>query len=98
MQGVKDLCSLLDLFENRGVGLVSVAESLDYGLGRRTPGDHHHGGGLAVGAGSDRGTDAGRAAPQAHAPKTGSPSSGRLRAVFRRNGTEKVHVWYRNTP
>ena len=26
---VKDLCSLLELFEKRGVGLVSLAESLD---------------------------------------------------------------------
>jgi len=28
-RSVKDLCSLLELFEKRGVGLVSVAESLD---------------------------------------------------------------------
>jgi len=27
--------------------------------------------------------------------ENGSPSHPRLRAVFRRNGTEKVHVWYR---
>ena len=28
-RSVKDLCSLLELFEKRGVALVSVAESLD---------------------------------------------------------------------
>jgi hypothetical protein len=30
--------------------------------------------------------------------KNGSPSTGRLGRGFRGNGTEKVHVWYRNTP
>jgi DNA invertase Pin-like site-specific DNA recombinase len=28
-RSVKDLCSLLELFEKRGVALISVAESLD---------------------------------------------------------------------
>jgi hypothetical protein len=30
--------------------------------------------------------------------KPARSSRPRLRAVFRRNGTEKVHVWYGNTP
>jgi hypothetical protein len=48
----------------RRVGLGSGIPR--HGLGRRPPGDHHHGSGLAVGARGHRGTDAGRAAAQAH--------------------------------
>ena len=55
-RSVKDLCSLLELFEKRGVALISVGIAR-HGLSRRPPGDHHHGGGLAVGAGGDWGTD-----------------------------------------
>src|SRR6202023_3711561 len=34
-RSVKDLCTLLERFERRGVALVSVAESLDTGSARR---------------------------------------------------------------
>ena len=48
-RSAKDLCSLLELFEKRrrvdlGCGIAR------HGVGCRPPGDHHHGGGLAVGA------------------------------------------------
>ena len=65
-RSVKDLCSLLELFDKRSVALISVAESLDTASAARTAGHHHHGRGLAVGARDHRRTDAGCAPAQAH--------------------------------
>src|SRR5229473_2860839 len=70
-RSVKDLCELLEHFERKGVALVSVAESLDTGSGRRTAGAEHHGGCVAMGAGSYRGTDPGRPSPQAQPGRKG---------------------------
>jgi DNA invertase Pin-like site-specific DNA recombinase len=64
-RSVKDLCNLLELFEKRGVALVSVAESLDTASAA---------GRLVItimaavssGSGKRSGTDAGRALAQAH--------------------------------
>jgi site-specific DNA recombinase len=61
-RSVKDLCELLERFERKGVSLVSVADA-GYRLGRRAAGAEHHGGGFAMGAGSDRGADPGCAPP-----------------------------------
>jgi hypothetical protein len=55
-RSVKDLCSLLELFEKHGVADLGCGIA-GHGLSRRPPGHHHHGGSLPVGAGSDRGTD-----------------------------------------
>ncbi len=50
-RSVKDLCTLLERFERRGVALISVAESLD--TGRRTLSLEHHDGDEPLGARSD---------------------------------------------
>jgi hypothetical protein len=55
-RSVKDLCSLLELSEKRGVALNSGCGIARHGLGCRPPG-HHRGGGESVGAASHRGTD-----------------------------------------
>ena len=64
-RSVKDLCNLLELFEKRKVATDLGGRIVGHGVGWGPPGDHDHGGSIAMGAGGDRGTHAGCATPQA---------------------------------
>src|SRR5437867_3353721 len=82
-RSVKDLCNLLELLEKRKVALISVAESLDTASAGPV-GDHDHGGSLAMGAGSHRGTHTGCAATQTQPGPSGGEYSVRLPTGGRR--------------
>jgi len=82
-RSVKDLCNLLELFEKRKVALIS-GRILRHGVGRGPAGDYDHCRSLAMGAGSYRGTDAGRAAPQAESGPPRGEYPVRLPAGVRR--------------
>jgi site-specific DNA recombinase len=62
-RSVKDLCTLLERFERRGVALVSVAESPRHRLRSRAPSAEHHDGCKPVGTRGDRRTHPGRHEP-----------------------------------
>jgi len=58
-RSVKDLCTLLERFERRGVALVSVCGVARYRVGRWAVGVEHHDGGKPVGTRGDRRTPPG---------------------------------------
>jgi DNA invertase Pin-like site-specific DNA recombinase len=79
-RSVKDLCGLLELFEQRKVTLISVAESLDTGSAAGRLVLNIMTAVKPVGARGDRGTHARRPAPQAEPGPAGRQHPVRLPA------------------
>ena len=83
-RSVKDLCTLLERFERRGVALVSVAESLSQALARRLRSNQS----ATPSPGASRAVDDLKAAAHIGAPFHHDPQS----PAYARRGTPRLRL------